>query len=178
MEQPKERARLSPALMLERVPIVRQARRDVLVPLLGPLGIAFLLVGGADLALTWYPLRIGSVEWELGTIMQTLNGLPVFSLGLVFLAAWAGARGRRWAVASVAVGLILTALAILAMAGLLALSIPAALHAVQDQAVLLGLKKAALKAAVQVVAYPTMLLWVAVRALRRTTNSTGAPEAE
>ncbi len=177
MQQQRQRERISPAVMLERAPIVRPVRRESLTPLLGPLGIAFLLVGGADLVLTWYPLRIGSVDWELGTIMQTLNGLPVFALGLVLLAAWSVARARHWAIVSVSVAMILCAIAIAAMALLLALSVPAALHAMPDPAVLLGLKKAAAKAAVQVVAFPTMFLWVAVRALRKLAFSADSPEA-
>ncbi len=176
MQQPKQRDRFSPAIMLERAPVVRAVRRDLVTTLLGPLGLAFLLVGGADLALTWYPTRFGSLDWELGTIMQTLNGLPVYALGLVLLAAWGVARGRRWAVVGVSVGLILSALAIVAMALLLALSVPVALHAVRDPAVLLGLKKAAVKAAVQAVAFPTMFLWVAARTLKRAAPSVDSPE--
>ncbi len=177
MQQLTQRERITPAMIFERAPAARPARRDALTPVLAPLGLAFLLVGGADIALTWYPLRIGSVEWELGTIMQTLNGLPVFALGLVLLAAWAMARARRWTLVALAGGMILAALAIMAMAGLLALSVPVALHAVQDPGVLSGLKKAAAKAAVQIVAFTILFLWVAVRTLRRAATSTDSLEA-
>lgn len=172
--QQKVRNPISSPVFYERPPVPRPVRRELLLPLLAPVGVAFLLVGGADIALTWYPLRIGSVEWELGTVMQTLNGLPVFALGLALLSARAAAGSRRWPAVSVSVAMILVAIAIVAMAGLLALSVPVALHAVQDPAVVQGLKKAALKAAVQVVAFPTMFLWLAVGTLRR---AAGASEA-
>ncbi len=165
---------ISSPVFYQRHPAPRHGRRELLLPLLAPVGVAFLLVGGADIALTWYPLRIGAVDWELGTIMQTLNGLPVFALGLALLSARAAAGARRWPAVSVSIAMILVAIAIVAMAGLLALSVPVALNAVQDPAVLQGLKKAVLKAAVQVVAYPTMFVWLAVRTLRRAADSTEA----
>ncbi len=158
---------LSPAVMLDRVPVARPSRRESLAWALGPLSIAFVLVGGADIALTWYPLRIGNPQWELGTIMQTLNGLPVLSLGLVLLAVWVAASGRRWALLSVAVAMILTAVAVVAMGALLSLSVPLALHAVQDPAILQGLKKATAKAAVQVATFASVFLWLGVRGIRK-----------
>ncbi len=172
----KAAAVIPPALLLERAPVARPLRRDAVMAILAPLGIAFALVGFADLALTWYPLRIGSPEWEMGTIMQTLNGLPVPALGLVLLAARAMA-GRRAAAVTIAVVLVLCALAIAGMGALLALSVPIALKAVQVPAIHTGLMKAVAKAAVQLVAFGSLFLWVAARALRKPASTSAERES-
>ena len=64
--------------------------------LLLPVGLAFLVAGGADLVLTWFPAAFGTAEWEFGTITQTLNGLPVPTLGLALVGVWGAVTSRRW----------------------------------------------------------------------------------
>ena len=44
--------------------------------LLGWLGFALFVVGGADFLLTWFPERFGNPEWEFGTITASLNAMP------------------------------------------------------------------------------------------------------
>ena len=49
--------------------------------LLGWVGVAFIVVGGVDFALTWYPMNFGNREWEFGTVTASFNGLPILLLG-------------------------------------------------------------------------------------------------
>lgn len=63
---------------------------------LGWIGLAFLLVGGSDFALVWFPLRIGTREWEFATVTQSFNGLPILLLGVGLLVVAAERLERRW----------------------------------------------------------------------------------
>lgn len=135
--------------------------------LLVPTGLAFLLVGGADLALVWYPLGFGSAEWEFGSVTSMLNGLPVLVMGLAFLGMAAVASGRRWAGRGIAAVLVLLAVAVVLMAALYATTVPIALKAVPNEQVALGLKKAIAKTTVQAAVYPVLLVWLAIATWRR-----------
>ena len=48
---------------------------------LGWIGLTFLLVGGADFPLTWYPTSLGNREREVGTVTVSSNGLPIVVWG-------------------------------------------------------------------------------------------------
>lgn len=141
--------------------------------LLLPAGLTFALVGAADLALVWYPLGFGRAEWEFGSVTTTLNGLPVVTMGLVFLAMAAVAAGRRWAGRGLAVVFALLAAAVAVMALLYATTVPMALQAVPDPVVALGLKKAIAKTAVQAAVYPVVFLWLAAATWRRSASPQG-----
>lgn len=135
--------------------------------LLVPVGLVFMLVGAADLALVWYPLGFGSAEWEFGSVTSMLNGLPVLVMGLVFLAMGAVAAGRRWAGRGIATVLLLLAVVVVLMAALYATTVPIALKAAPNPTVALGLKKAIAKTTVQAAVYPVMLIWLAISTWRR-----------
>src|SRR5688572_14265195 len=66
--------------------------------LLSWLSLALALAGLSDWVLTWIPLRLGSPEWEFGTVVATFAGLPLITMGLAGLLASASARGIRWQV--------------------------------------------------------------------------------
>lgn len=137
----------------------------------GWVGLLFLLVGGFDFGNTFWPLSLGSPEWEFGTITASLNGMPVPTLGLALLMASGLAAGRRWQVRLI--GLVLAALVVLlvVMAFLYATNVPIALGAVTEPMGRLGLKKAIAKTAVQLVCYPAIFLVLAVWGWRRTRTS-------
>ena len=134
--------------------------------LLGWVGLTFALVGGVDVLLTWYPAHFGVAEWEFGTITASLNGLPLFTMGLALLLGSQVARGRRKGVRIVAWLLLAVAIAIVLAALLWATSVPLALRVVSDPVVKTGLEKAVVKTCVQAVAYPVGFVWVALKALR------------
>jgi hypothetical protein len=132
------------------------------------IGVAFAVVGGMDLLVAWVPQSFGQPEWEFGTISQTLDGMPVFALGLALvLTAAVVEDNRRLArvLAGVFVGL---GVVILLMAVLYLTVVPLALKSVPDPVIRQGLMKAIVKAGTQSVAYPTMFTWVGIKAWRST----------
>lgn len=135
--------------------------------LLAGVGALFVIVGGADLALTWLPLGFGNPEWEFGTVTAMMDGLPVPTLGLVAVAGAARLAGARGIARGVSVVLVVLALWIVGAAILYLTTVPIALRAVTDPVIRAGLDKAVTKTAVQCVAYPIGLAWLAVAAWRR-----------
>lgn len=136
--------------------------------LVGGVAALFVVVGGADLALTLMPLGFGNPEWEFGTVTSLLDGLPVPTLGLVGVVAAALARGSRGIARMGAALLGALAVSIVAAAVLYATTVPIALRAVTDPVIRTGLSKAVAKTAVQCVAYPIGLGWLAVVGWRKT----------
>ncbi len=134
--------------------------------LLGWLGLAFVTVGLTDLALAWYPVRIGSPEWEFGTVSRTFDSLPITALGLGLLLGAGVARGVRWWTRIVAV--LYLAMAVVVIGGLVlyATNIPLALRFVADPLAQSGLKRAIAKALVQGLMYGSVFLILGIGALR------------
>ncbi len=137
--------------------------------MIAPVGVAFMLVGLVDIALSWFPMRFGTPEWEFGTIGTTLNNLPLPTLGLMILAGWAAVTERRtpvrvFGVLMVVVGLVLAGLVVLYL-----LTLPpawGAVTAVEDTTLQVAAKKGIAKSLVQVVAYPAVYLLVGWNAWR------------
>ncbi|HEX5829438.1 MAG TPA: hypothetical protein VFY16_00565 [Gemmatimonadaceae bacterium] len=134
--------------------------------LLGAVGVAFTVVGFTDVALAWYPMAVGNPEWEFGTVSATLNGMPVPALGLTLMAASALQAGRRWQALLAGVVAVVLALVLTGCALLFALNIPAALNAVQQPFIRVGLLKGMAKAGVASAAYVIYFAWLAWRTLR------------
>jgi|GEM_PF-587382 len=145
----------------------RKQRSDTGLPLmiLGAVGAALLCVGGADVALTWYPLNFGSVEWEFATITATMNAHPTVVLGLAALLAWAGWTGRRRLTQLFGGTAILWAVVLLGIAVLWALTLPLALDATDNPIVRTGLRKAVARTAVQFLVYVPLLMLIGIRSL-------------
>ncbi|MGW8265390.1 MAG: hypothetical protein ACWGSQ_03430 [Longimicrobiales bacterium] len=133
--------------------------------LLGWVGFAFLVVGGADFALTWYPMDFGNREWEFGTVTASFNGLPILVLGLGLLYAAALGYQRRW---WGGVTLLVSAVLMLWVLGgvvIWATNVPLALQSVPLE-MMTGIKKALVKTTIQSVAYPVILGFLAVRSFQ------------
>jgi hypothetical protein len=127
----------------------------------------FVVVGGVDLALTWLPVGFGNPEWEFGTVTSMMDGLPVPTLGLVALIGAGQLGGSRVTSRMGSLLLALLGLWVVAAAILYATTVPIALRAVTDPVIKTGLMKAIWKTAVQCVAYPVGLIWLAAVAWRR-----------
>lgn len=143
--------------------------RSVLLPapetgwyLLGGIGFAFALVSGADLVLAWYPLAFGSREWEFATVTSVLDGLPLLAMGLILSFAAAVARGSQGLVKFWAVVLVVLAVVLFGCLALYSRTIPAALTAVTDPVLRLGLVKSITKTILQAVGYPVAFLWTGI----------------
>lgn len=141
------------------------AHPDVGWDLLKWVGWAFVAIGLTDLALIWRPLAIGNPDFEFGSVTAMLNGLPLLTMGLVFLAASAAAVGAALRLRLVGAALILMALVIVAAGVLYALAAPLALKSVTGLA-LTAVKKAMVKSSVQLVAYPAAYVLLGVKAIR------------
>lgn len=130
--------------------------------LLGGIGFAFALVSGADLVLAWYPLVLGSREWEFATVTSVLDGLPLLAMGLVLSFAAAVARGSQGLVKFWSVVLVALAIVLLGCLALYTRTIPAALTAVTEPVLKLGLVKSITKTVLQGVGYPVAFLWTGI----------------
>lgn len=136
-------------------------------PLLGWIGLAFLLVGGADFSLVWFPTSFGNREWEFGTVTQSFNGLPILLLGIGLLVAASEQEGRRWwrFLANGVAGILLVW--VLAGTAFWASNVGLALSTVPEE-LRLGIQKAVVKTAVQAIVYPIVLAYVVWRGWRAT----------
>jgi hypothetical protein len=149
--------------------IPAQSASDGAWRLLGWLGAALLLMGGADVLLAWYPAAFGRIEWEFAAISTTLNGLALPILGLSFILTSAFARNRRIAVRVAGTMMLVAAAALMILAVIYATAIPVAFQAVAQNADLaIGIKKGVAKAIMLFVVYLTLLTASGVFAWRGT----------
>src|SRR5262245_22933133 len=116
------------------------------------LGLAFIVAGGVDLALLWYPSQWGTPEFEFATINQFVAGLPVLTMGLVLVALHAIGTGKRGVQVVVAVLAIFMVAALAVLAVIFATTVPLALR-VAELNVKTGIKKAIVRATVQFMGY-------------------------
>jgi hypothetical protein len=127
-------------------------------------GWLFVLVGGIDTALVWYPTAFGRPEWEFGSITAALNGLPLPVLGLTLVLGAALRFDQRMLSRSLAGLCLLLALVIMTAGVLYATNVPLALRAVGTAGEAhLGLMKSITKTAVQLICYPAGLAAIAWR---------------
>jgi hypothetical protein len=140
--------------------------RSVAWDLLGLLGFALFVVGGADFLLSWYPARFGNPEWEFGTITAALNGMPVPLMGLtLLLAAALESEAAVWA-RILSVMLLVWAVVLVGLAVIYGLTIPLAAKGFEVPNIGLGLKRAIGKSLVQLVVYPVTMAWMGIRGLK------------
>ena len=148
----KEQSRWAPAES-------RESRRGWAV--LGWIGLAFLVVGGMDFALVWFPFRFGNREWEFATVTQSFNGLPILLLGVGLLVVASERLERRWwGLVGLGVAVVLLVW-ILAGAALWAANVSLALSTVPEE-LRVGIQRAVAKTAVQSVVYVAVLTYLAV----------------
>jgi hypothetical protein len=61
---------------------------------LATVGWVFIVVGGLDVGLVWFPPAFGNQGWEFGSITAALNGLPLPVMGTALVLASGVARGH------------------------------------------------------------------------------------
>jgi hypothetical protein len=157
----------------------RPPDRAAVWALLGWIGMAFVVVGGVDFALAWYPPEFGNREWEFGTVTASFNGLPIVVLGLGLLLTSSLQTGRRWLGLLAALGCFGLFAWVVAGVVIYGTNVPLALSAVPPE-VLTGMKKAVVRTAVQSVAYPVLLAylgWRSIGAVRGQTFGSGSDKA-
>ena len=111
---------------------------------LGWFALVLTIVGVGDWVLAWIPLRLGTPEWEFGTVVSSISGLPLVTMGFAGVMASAMARGVRWQIRTVGMLLLVWGLWVLAALIVFALDVPVALRAVDGPA-RLGIMKAIAK---------------------------------
>lgn len=139
--------------------------------MIAPVGLVFLLVGLTDIALSWFPMRFGTPEWEFGTIGTTLNNLPLPTLGLLLLAAWAVVTEKKLPVRVFGAVLMIVGVVLSGLVVIYLLTVPPAWNAansLENASAMAVAKKGIMKSLVQAVAYPLAYLWVGYRAIRMT----------
>jgi hypothetical protein len=121
------------------------------------IGVTFVLMGAADVAIGLYPTAFGNAEWEFGAISGFLNALAIPTMGAFFVLSSAVVRQKPMVVRAVSISMLVVAAILVILAVLYALTIPVALRAVDRNPIILtGVKKAILKAVLFLIAYMTL----------------------
>lgn len=106
--------------------------------------LVLALAGVSDWIIAWVPVRLGNPEWEFGTIVASIAGLPLIGIGFAGLLASGIARGAKSQTIVVASAALLLAVLLLGALVVFALDVPLALSSVQGVA-RLGIQKAIVK---------------------------------
>jgi hypothetical protein len=112
-----------------------------------------LLVSLLDLGMLWWPVRLGDMNWEFGTVSATVDALPLPTLALFGLLVIAILRGQSgWGI-PLAVVLGATVLLLAAMLAVHALNLPLLARAVEEPGSREAVQRAALKTIGSLLAY-------------------------
>ena len=139
---------------------------------IGWLGLVLVLEGLADFVLAWFPLHLGTPEWEFATVAATFSGLPLITMGLAGLLGSGLALGTRWLIRVMAWFMMIWAVVIAAGFVVFLLDVPIALRAVEAGPAALGIKRAVAKTALLAVGFGGAYVAGAVAALRHLRRST------
>ena len=104
-------------------------------------GLLFLIIGLADMALVWYPMRPGNPAWEFGAIDLSFSTLPVLTIGFASLLAATTALARIRLAYVLAIAGILMGLMCLGAYVIFLTDVPVALRGAPPE-VVVGIKKA------------------------------------
>lgn len=132
---------------------------------LGWFGLLFLIIGIADMALVWYPLRLGNPSWEFGAIDLSFSTLPLLTIGLGAALAAALARGKRKTAAALAGFALLLALVCIGGYLVFLSDVPLALRNSPAE-LLQGVRKAIFRNTIFAVSFTTAYLGVGIAVLR------------
>lgn len=138
---------------------------------LGWIGLVLTAAALVDYALALYPLRLGSAEWEIGTISQVFFGLPLISLGMAAVWVSGAGGGRRWVLLGVGVAFLAAAMLVASMVVLFTLDVPLALRATTQDVARLGLKKLIVKTLMLGLLFGASYVVAGVLALRQVRES-------
>lgn len=130
------------------------------------LALGLILVGGADLALLWYPAQFGSPEFEFATIGRFASGMPVVTMGIGLLALVGVAGERRFAAWASFLLAALFAAVLTVLLIVFITDIPIALRVNAEPAIRTGIKKVIVKALFELGVYWVLTGYIAMRMFR------------
>lgn len=146
---------------------------SITAPLLA-LGLALSAVALIDLSFVWFPLRIGSPEWEFATIARTFDALALGTVGLVLILLSVVRGGHRTGLALLAALMTTVTLVLFGAVLIYALNVTVALGAVPAEAKS-ALLRAIARTGTLMFVYVTLygwLSWFTWRRLGATTKET------
>ena len=135
--------------------------------ILRALGTIFAFLGFVEVLLLWSPPQFTNAAWEFATLSRTLDGMPMVALGLALIAyaeIGGSASYRRVRVHSLALGLV--SILVLVLAAMYATATPAVLANTPPEA-MSGVRRAVIKATVQLAAYFVFFGYIAVSLWKR-----------
>lgn len=130
---------------------------------LAGMGAVFALVALVDIGLAFYPLNVGSAEWEFGTATAVMENLPVGTVGIGLVGVAGLGRRADWLIklaVLVGIGLVIV---ILASAVMFGRNVAEAIRTVTDPVLRQGLTESITRTSVQLVAYLAALGWFVMR---------------
>ncbi len=135
---------------------------------IGWFGLLLAVVGLGNILVDWYPLGLGSPEWEFATIGTSLGQLPLLTMGVAALLASYLARGIRWGVVSMSIVLLVLGLTVLALYFVFLLDVPLALRSTASAAagMRLPVRRGIARASIMAVGFSVGYLAAAVISLR------------
>jgi len=137
-------------------------------------GCAFTFVGLADLALLWFPPQVGNVAWEYATVGQTLDSMPMPTLGLLLIGygVLRAPHPTPRSVTLVAATFLVLGVLSAILAFLLFTSAPAVIAQAPAEATQV-VRRAATRQGVQSVVYP--LAWFVIATIVWKANASASP---
>jgi hypothetical protein len=133
---------------------------------LAGMGAVFVLVALVDIGLAFYPLNVGSAEWEFGTATALMDNLPVGTVG-VGLIGVAGLGKRSEVLVNLAVAFaVLLLIVIVSSAAMFGRNVAEAVRSVTEPLLRQGLQESIARTSIQLVAYLVALGWFVAK-LRR-----------
>lgn len=133
---------------------------------IGWFGLLLAVIGLGDVLVNWYPLGLGSPEWEFATIGASFGLLPVVTMGLAALLGSFLARGVRWGIVTMVVVLILFAIALLGAYVVFLTDVPLALRASARTAVAVGVRRGIARTSLMGIGFSVGYLAAAMFSLR------------
>jgi len=141
-------------------------------------GIALCVAGWVDLGFFWWPLGLGNPDWEIGTIGQTIDSLPVGTVGLMLLALAIRNMGwsRIWTRVVSAI-LLLVGLFCVGCLVIMTLDMPQVVRAIHNATTTSGIKRGVFKVYLFGLTYAAAYFLMAF-VLWRSTSRHGARASE
>lgn len=132
------------------------------------LAFVFLALSLIDAVLAWYPLYMGSPEWEFGTISGTFSAMAMPALSLYLLLAAAIVLDRPILARALGIVMAILAIGLVVLVVVWTTNVPIALRATaSNESIHFGVKKTVIKSLTLFAGYELLFIIGAIKAFRR-----------